>query len=190
MRIDELKRPDNIYFVNSKWDKVDYDINDDFTYENMVRQNSSIKYQIVKYLEVRESVCRVTNEKDKWPVRFLKWLVERLPNSWKAGSAEVYCGGSTIGTMFPVIKYLVEKRGWSLDDSAILVSELCSRCSNVLDDEVLKTPATYNYNHFPDTWCKHCHTIDPKYNNKYILWKLLKVYRDGGSVSEVYREFK
>jgi hypothetical protein len=188
MRIDLLEPPDCLYYEDKNLKRIDWDITQGLP------DDPKAKYQIYKGLEVRESIVRVGGcQRAKWPVRFLEWLAERMPQRWKAiKSGEIYVGGSTVNCMYPVIKYLVEKRGWGLNDAAVLCGEICGRCMNLLLQE---TDPNFTFASMPSdyfkkargTWCKHCKIIDPDYDKRHRVWCVCRTWKMGGDVELAYK---
>lgn len=125
-----------------------------------------------------------------WPVRALKWIISKLPNSWQGHSENVYSFRSTINSAYPLIKYFVEKSNFSLQHAAIVCADLCPRCLHMCELEIsgidLSSNADYlNKKH--DTHCKYCKVIDPDYDSAYKLWVCYRTFKLGGDVGRAIK---
>ena len=70
-------------------------------------------------------------------------------------------GSSTINCAFPFLKYLVEERGWTLNDAAILYTDMCEGCANVCLQELGESMD----GHDPmetNTFCPYCKYVRPE----------------------------
>ncbi len=72
------------------------------------------------------------------------------------GSAE-----STVNCSYPILKYLIETRGWDLNRAAILVSELCEGCMNVCLQELGEDMGGHDP-YATTTFCHYCQIIRPE----------------------------
>lgn len=167
MIIDTLNAPDSLWYEDRNGNKVDVDISQGFP------SDQRLKYQISKLLVVEESICNICeHQKSKWPVRFFEWILNKMPQRWREEkSGVIYRGHTTINSMFSIIQYLVFKRGWNLNDAAVLCADLCSRCSNILLNELNPNEGRASSDKdFRGTWCKYCKTIDPDYDKRHRIW--------------------
>jgi len=189
MQIDKLNPPECLYYEDTNLKKVGVDN------INEIPTDPRIEYQISKFLVVQESICRVgSQQKAKWPVKLLEWALNKMPQRWKAIKSGQIAGGiTTINGMYPVIKYLVEKRNWNLNDAGIICAGICGRCSNKLLQEVDPSftllPMRVDYfEGAKGTWCKYCKIIDPDYDKKHRVWCVCRTWNMGGDVERAYRE--
>lgn len=194
MQIDLLEPPECLYYEDDRLQKLE-------NTDDPCEIPADSRYQISKMLVVQESICRVgPYKKAKWPVRLMKWIVEKLPNSWKAEqSGQICCGTTTINCMYPVIKYLVEKKDWCLNDAAVACANMCERCMNLLlretDPNYTLSPMPANYfdkgsgiKGGRGTWCKNCKTLDPEYDKKHRVWCVYRTKQLGGDVARAFKE--
>jgi 8-oxo-dGTP pyrophosphatase MutT (NUDIX family) len=72
---------------------------------------------------------------------------------------DIFEGHTSIDSDWPTIRYLVEERGWSPTEAAILVSDLCSDCANTIRAEL----EGETYNETPRTFCHYCKYIRPEW---------------------------
>lgn len=74
---------------------------------------------------------------------------------------------STINCVWPILKYLVEERGWGIDHAAVLASDLCDGCMNVVLEEFGEDMEGHNPME-TNTSCPYCPIIRPEYYEKHL----------------------
>ena len=185
MRMDNIPKPKFLWFEDVNGDILDVDTSHgmpDFPDEQKV-------YMHTKILEVRHYI-NTSGVPDKWPVKFLRWLIKKCPNSWVGYSGEMGWGGTTIRCMFPAIKYLVENNGWSFDEAAIASSDLCERCMNIClwECEGRDLELEEHYLSNARTHCSYCKYIDPAYDERYRVWCCYRTFKMEGDVSKAWHD--
>lgn len=70
-------------------------------------------------------------------------------------------GESTVDFSYPILKYLIETRGWDLNRAAILVSEMCEGCLNVCLQELGEDMEGQDP-YATTTFCHYCQIIRPE----------------------------
>lgn len=180
MKIDLIPEPCTFYYEDDEGKNVPFDFID-FNRPNKWRAQHS------KFAIVQHSTNFAGRRDEAWPIKVLKWLLEKCPDGWKrTGSINSNC---TIAWGFPVIKYLVENRKFKFNDACVIYSDLCSRCSNIVEDEV---NGVVGVNYTERTHCSYCKVIDPGYAMKYKIWRCYRAFKYkkefGTTVREVYED--
>jgi len=187
MQLDLLDKPKTYWYEDLKGNEIPWDIHgsgDPFP----PNYSKGEVYQHTVGLEVRESICQEYKD-PAWPVRFLKWLIRKMPSSWQGNPSQIFAGGSTVNCAYPVIKYLVENRDFSLNEAAVLSSQLCERCFNICCWEVEghDLALEQHYLDTSNTSCKYCEIIDQDYFNKHRMWCCYRTFKFGGDVAKAYK---
>ena len=185
MRLDNLPKPETFWFEDKGGNKLYVD-----TSHGMPDFPEAQTWYMHSYTaEVRHSVC--TKRKDaKWPIRFLKWLIRHSPNNWKETPSEVYEGSTTIGVLYPPVKYLVENRGWNFSDAIVAASNLCERCMNIAiwEAEEHDLSLEQRYLSSVNTYCNSCKYIDPDYAERHRVWCCYRTFKlGGGDVAKAWK---
>jgi hypothetical protein len=180
MRLDNLDKPKHYWYEDLDGNEIDWDWKSNNPFPDNYSEGEV--YQHCISLEVSHSICK-QHKKPAWPIRMLKWLISKMPNSWQGNPSQIFVGHSTIGSAYPIIKYLVENRKFRLDEAAILASKLCERCYNVCLKELGDKSIQINYR-TPNVNCSSCKYIDPDYNQRHKLWCCYRTFKLGGSVKK------
>lgn len=160
----------NLWYEDKDGNVLDFDpIMDDIEYKEKF-------YQVSNFLEIRSSMHSGNeSRKDNFVVRFLKWLLRKLPSSWHSDSVNI-SGHCTVNGAWPIVKYLVEERGWKMHDACVLYGSCCERCDNILTWEALGQAPDPQYLKESRTWCYYCKYVDPDYHNKKFIKDIYTEY--------------
>lgn len=182
MKLDNINEPRTFWYEDQDGNDVPFEWGD-------VPKVEGGCYQHSVNMEVSHSIC-TQFEDPAWPIRFLKWLIKKMPNSWKGSPSQLCRGTSTINGCYPIVKYLVEKRDFSFNDAAVVASQLCERCMNIclweLEGHDLTLEESYLSN--TTTFCDYCKDIDAAYEQQHKLWCCYRTYKFGGDVAKAYRD--
>ena len=185
-RIDSLSKPCTFYYEDVKGNNIPYELTDVVPHEKWYAQH-------FKNVEVHHSICfgaDGSSKKDKWPIRFLNWVIYKMPASWKKPVKSLNFS-STINCSYPIIKYLVDNKQWSFNEACVASKELCERCLNLALDEVgsfQNMGSQYYMNIKHPTSCEYCKIMDPIHFNKRRMFCCLQTFKVGGDVGKAYRE--
>ena len=183
MRIDNIPQIDNIWYEDEDGNVLDVD------WKNGQPEFLSEKkyYQHCKNIVSTYSIY--TNYKQaKWPIRAIKWVVDKLPNSWKEQPCNVATFNSSINCIYPIVKYFVENKGWSFSDACILGADLCERCLNIAlwEIEGHDLSKEQSYLNMVRTQCNYCKYIDPDYENRLRVRCCYRTLKLGGDVGKAF----
>lgn len=181
MRIDNLPEPETIWYEDENGGKLPFDL-------KSCEHPTGWKYQHAYSAVVTESICGHYRDA-KWPIRAIMFVVRMLPNSWKQRNSQICCGSSTINCVYPIVKYLVDKRGWRFTDACIASSKLCERCLNICLWEVEGQDLRF-HQHYLDTvrtTCDSCWDIDPDYRERKRVKACYSALKYGTSVKEAWK---
>lgn len=174
MKLDNISKPKLLWYEDSNGRRID-----------SPEPEKSDTYQFRMNLSVTSEVLG-DYKKPKWPIRFLKWLIDKMPVSWHGRERLVYKDRASINGAFPIIKYLVEVRNWDLNSSAAVYANMCERCANICIAETAGKRATNLAN---NTHCKYCKEIDPEYDSMYKIKNCYRAFKLGSNVREAWKEF-
>lgn len=168
MSIDNIPRYKTLWFEDKDGNEIEVD-----TSQGMpsFKEYGDV-YMRSDCLCIRHGINRCNNIRDaKWPVRLLKWISDRLPDSWHARKSHIMGGETTINCGYTVIKHLVEQRKWSFHDACVAYANMCERCGNlaewIINGEDLRRHQSYlDSSH---THCMYCKYMDPEYHFKALL---------------------
>lgn len=162
MQIDNLPKPCTFYYEDVEGNNIPFEFADGFPDKKWHAQHS-------KFVQVNENICfgsNGSNKKDLWPVKVIKWILDKMPASWKKPQISMSFE-STINCCYPIIKYLVENIHWSFNEAAVAASDLCERCLNIALWQIEgDTTAHAQYLSNSRTRCDSCKYIDPDYYSK------------------------
>lgn len=183
MKLDEIPVPDTFWYEDEKGNRVDDKI------FHGGGQEKSKWIQNSEYVVVRSSTFYV-GTKPKLPVRILKWLLAKVPDSWKGDSWELTQSASINGS-FPIIKYLIEERDFNFNEACVAASRMCDRCINLCcweceDDDI--DAAKQDYLDTINTTCDYCKIIDITHYNRVRTLYCYKTLKYGGNVAKAYKE--
>ncbi len=116
MKLDNLPRQDLLWYQDQDGNKFDQS-----TWDSLPKDSSKTWYQHLLEPSVRHNVYQ-GHIKKKWPVRLLKWMINRMPTSWHGQSLLIYSSGTTINCIYPIVKYLVENKGWHFSEACAVGS--------------------------------------------------------------------
>lgn len=158
MRINNLPKPETIWFEDKDGNKLDWSLS------SSPDMPEGWEYQISYNTVVTESICGHSQD-PKWPVKFLMWLIKVMPKKWQKITSQRMQFSSTINCVYPIVKYLVEKKKWSFNDACIASANLCERCLNICLWEIEGQDLRFHkfYLDKTHTTCKSCCYIDPDY---------------------------
>lgn len=74
-------------------------------------------------------------------------------------------GGTTMNCIGPIVISLVQDKNWDWVDALVFAASTCSRCFNILLEEVTGEP--YLERDTANTFCECCEMIDPEYDTYY-----------------------
>jgi hypothetical protein len=185
-RLDNLPKPCTFYYEDTEGNNIPYD--------RTSCAHPTVKWaaQHSKSVEVHESICfgsSVRSNKDAWPVRAIKWVLYHAPASWKK-PVSCITFNSSINCGWPIIKYLVEKRKWSLNEAGVAASELCERCLNRVLDDIggVQQPMGQQYYDAAHTSCKSCQYIDLEHYNKVKMKAAYQALKHGENIAKCFKE--
>lgn len=181
--IDKITPPCTFYYEDIDGNFVPFDYQ-----KGMPDHDKPWHAQHSKGVLVQHSICFGKRNKklDAWPVRLLKWLLRKAPQSWKKSDISMSFH-STINSAYPIIKYLVEQRQFRFNDACVVASEMCGRCSDICEGDINGTTVIPNYN-LPNVYCKFCDIIDPQYVFYRRVWACYRTMRMEGDVAKAYKE--
>ena len=186
MHIDNLPKPCTFYYEDVDGNNIPFELTEGFPHTKWCAQH-------FKNVEVHHSICfgsDGSSRKDKWPIRFLNWVIYKMPASWKKPKKTIDFS-STISCCYPIIKYLVDNRKWSFSEACVASKELCERCLNLALDEVgsIQNMGNKYYTNIKhNTSCEYCKIMDPIHFNKRRMFCCLKTFENGGDVRKAYKE--
>lgn len=185
VKIDSISKPKTFWYEDLDGNEIPWDIYSDDPFPSNYKQKEV--YQNCVGLEVRHSVCKQHSD-PAWPIRLMKWIIKKMPNSWKGNPSEIYAGSTTINCCYPIVKYLVENRGFSFNEAAVAASQMCERCMNLCLVELANEQVSPGYfDRISSTHCKYCKEMDPEYNNKHRVWCCYRTFKLGGDVAKAYK---
>ena len=190
MRIDNIPKYRTLWYEDEKGDELDFDISHGFP--DMKNIEGDV-YQHADSLVVTHSICLCNNgRKDKWPVRFLKWALKKLPYSWKSrgdSGGMIGRGETTLNCAYPIVKYLVEQRKWHFAEACIAAGNLCERCMNIAiwEAEGEDMAQHEHYMRVTNTHCLYCRHMDPEHHNRYVMKVCYRKYAREEDVTEEYK---
>jgi hypothetical protein len=183
MRLDNLQEPITLWYTLEDGTKV-------VVPPELCEFPNGWRYQYCKYPTVVESIC-TSSKQPKWPIRFFKWIMSRMPDSWKGNVSQVARGETGINCLYPVIKYLVEQRKWSFHDSCVAASNLCERCMNICLWECDNDQTAHQqYLSNSTTICDSCKHIDPDYYEQKRVKHCYKTMAKQGNVALAYKNIR
>jgi len=186
MRLDNLPEPETLWYEDQNGEKMDFDL----SLGCPESKEGQTLYQHSESACVRQTICGDYKEA-KWPIRFLKWLSRKMPNSWQGRAGTLAAGETTINCLYPVVKYLVEERDWHFSDACVSASRLCERCMNICLWECEGHDYINKEQHYlssAKTYCRHCNDIDQDYAERYRVWCCYRTLKLGGGVSKAWNE--
>jgi hypothetical protein len=183
MRIDQVSKPCTFYYESETGENIPFELTDGFPELKWHAQHS-------KGVLVQHSICFGSRPgKDLWIVRALKWLVDRCPDTWKKPTSSMTFN-STLNGCWPVIKYLVDQRGWDFNNACVVCGDCCERCYNIMEAEVTGQSTNTLYFNTSRTHCKYCKELDPEHNYKYITWRLYRALNQKQDLKKVWAGLK
>jgi len=190
MRIDDIAKPDFLWFEDDDGNKLELGPN---IVEFPPEYKSGDARLIVQSTRTTyEMHCK--QRKDLWPVKFLNWIIKILPKTWRATDSQIFAGSSPVNIPFSIMKHLVEKRKFSIEESLIATSEMCGRCIRILDLEATGADLNADPGYMNKSYdscrvcCSHCEVIDPEYSRSYTRWVCYRTMKLGGDVAKAYKE--
>jgi len=181
MKIDLIPKPCTFYYEDVNGENIPYELTECHHPQNWHAQHS-------KNVIVQHSINFAGRTNDAWPIRMLKWVIQKLPNKWKRDCE--FSMACTINCGFPVIKYLVDRRGFRFYEACVAYSDLCERCSNMVEDEA---NGVIGQTYDSRTYCKYCKVIDPEYAMRYKVWRVYRAFKYIGvhdtPPGEAYKDF-
>jgi hypothetical protein len=180
--LDKIEPPCTFYYEDTDGNEVPFDWNNGMPDRKWHAQHS-------KGVLVQHSICfgERNKKKDLWPVRLTKWLLYRMPTTWKKSEISMSFN-TTINHDYQIIKYLVENRKFKFNDACVVVSELCGRCSDIIYSELNNATFIDSYCSLPNMCCNYCNTIDPIYSVRRRVWCCYRTIKLGGDVKKAYKE--
>lgn len=178
--IDKIKAPSTFYYEDCDGEKFNYD-------PKLGLPDKEWYAQHIKSVIVRHDICfgnRNKKNKDLFPVRMLKWILCKMPNSWKRADPSMSFN-STVYHSYPLVKYLVENKQFSFNNACVVASELCGRCYELLKGNMLGNPEVYDYS-ILNTACDYCEQIDPEYILRRRVWCCYRSMKLKGDVKSAY----
>ena len=178
--IDKLKPPCLFYYEDTEGNNIPYDLVND-------PPNHPRKWYAQHSLDVsaRHEICFGFYKKDLWPIKFMKWLMRKMPESWKRADKFGY-SSHTIHGGFPMVKYLVEQRGFSFTEACVTCGNMCGRCQDICEADINGTTYVKDYT-LPNTHCQSCDILDPDYINYRRVWACYRTMKLGGDVAKAYK---
>lgn len=187
MRLDSLKAPHPSMWAENKvgervghWDRGGF-------VPKLGYSEKDIFYTYSKNACVRDSVFRKPQD-PKWPVKFLLWLISKMPYSWKKISHNLGGGEVTINCIYPIVKYCVEKKGWGFSESVEFGASTCERCLNLLLYEIEGEDLSKHEDYFKKvgTFCEYCKELDPDYHYRYRARSCYRAYKNKEDVKKEF----
>lgn len=188
MKLDIIDKPKTYWYEDLDGNEIPWDINGPGNPFPDNYEDGEV-YQHSVGLEVHHSICKEFKN-PAWPIRILKWVIKKMPNSWQGNPCQLYAGHSTIGSGFSVIRYLIENRDFTLDEAAIAYSNMCERCMNICSWEVEGHDLTLEESYLKSsrTHCDYCEVIDSVYDQQKKLWCCYRTMKLGGDVSKAWKQ--
>lgn len=190
--MEELMRLDNIPKYRTLWYEDEHGNEIDFDFKHGFPDFKNITGDVYQHSDsavVSHSINLCNNmQDDKWPVRFLKWLMNKMPSSWHARKSHVLRGETTINCVYPIVKYLVEERDWSFPEACVAGSNLCERCLNIALWELEGTDLDTEeyYLNTTNTHCMYCKHIDYDHHAKYVPKAMYRAFARGDNLQMEY----
>ena len=178
MKLDNLPRQELLWYQDQDGNKFNQN-----EWNGLPKDSSKTWYQHCMNTTVEHTIYQ-GHVRKKWPVRFLKWMIRKMPASWHGHSPLAYTGRTTIGCIYPIVKYLVENKGWHFSEACAVSSQLCEKCLNTCLDECQGTTSNYS----SKTYCDYCQYIDPGHLEKYRVWCCYRTLKLGGDVAKAWNE--
>jgi hypothetical protein len=179
MRLDKIPDPETFWFEDSKHKKIEHNI-----WSNTPPFPANWYSMHSKSLQVNYSVYyHDQRESDHFVIRFLNWLLSKMPAKWYRRQAPVKIE-SSISHSWILIKYLVDNRKFSFYDASVTVSEMCGRCLGMCENELNGKNFVYATNH---GCCKYCSVIDPGYLECRRIHSCYRAYfKNNQNIQEVW----
>lgn len=178
--IDKISPPDTFYYEDVEGNFLPFDLQ-----KGMPDHDKPWHAQHSKHVLVQHSIVFGTDKDDKWPVKALKWLLQKMPDSWKKSWSMSF--NSTINSAYPMVKYLVEQRKFRFNDACVAVSEMCGRCSEICEGDLDGVVVVPDYK-WPNMYCKYCDVIDPEYVMRRRIWCCYRTMKMQGDIAKAYKE--
>jgi hypothetical protein len=181
MLLDGIKNIDTLWYEDEAGNKLDSN-------RMSCELPKGWKYQYCASAVVVDSICTHA-VRPKWPVRWLRWMADRMPRSWQGNKSQIMRGESTINCIYPIVKHLVEQNGFSFNDACVLGAGLCERCLNIVLWE-LEGDETAHAQYLNDTMttCKYCDIIDSRYLNQKRVKACYRALKYKGDIAKAYRD--
>lgn len=176
--VDKISPPCTFYYEDTDGNEVPFDYQNGMPDRIWHAQHS-------KGVLVQHSIVFGDVREDKWPVKVLKWILYKLPESWRKSSSMSF--NTTINSGYPMIKYLVEQRGFRFNEACVAVSTMCGRCGDICDNEINGLPVSLDYK-WPNQYCSYCNVIDPEYVMRRRIWCCYRTMKMGGDVAKAYKD--
>jgi hypothetical protein len=181
MQLDKIEKPCTFWYEAKDGTNVPFELTEGFPEKEWHAQHS-------KSVIVQHSLCFGSRKgEDRWPVRLAKWLLRKMPDSWKKPTI-AFSMGSTINCGYPIIKYLVEQRGFKFYEACVVAGDLCERCLNICLWETTNEPIDQNYLRTANTTCYNCKYIDEAYFTNRQIKAAYATMRRGGDITKAYKE--
>lgn len=177
--LDKLSPPETLWYEDAEGNEIDWDKRSYMPPDNW---SGGRMYQHSMNVVVEHSICE-DYQRGHWVVRFLYWLISKMPTKWQRMSSQRYRGQTGIGAGFDIINYLVRQRNFRFEEACVIYADLCEHCINKCEYDLVGRVYSSNSN----TYCKHCPTIDPKYAAKHHLWCCYRTFKLGGDVAKAYK---
>lgn len=180
--IDRISKPCTFWYEDTDGNDVPFDWQKGMPNRKWHAQHS-------KSVLVQHTICfgHNKNGKDLWPVKLAKWLIRKMPDSWKKPTVS-FSFNSTINCCFSVVEYLIQQRNFTFNDACVAVADACERCMNILIWEAEGKPVDNNYLKTANTNCKYCEEIDPEYVLKRRVWACYRTMRLEGDIAKAFKE--
>lgn len=187
MRLDNIPKPCTFYYEDTEGNNIPFDMKKD-----MFPPSGKWHAQHSKYVQVQESICFGSSgkaNKDKWPVKFINYILYKLPASWKKVHP-CMTFNSTINCCWPIVKHLVENRKWSFNEACVASADLCERCLNRVLDDIGGIQVAMNQHYYDtvNTSCKNCVYIDPDHYERRKVKAAYKAFKHGANIKECFEE--
>jgi hypothetical protein len=99
----------------------------------------------------------------------------------------LYKGSTSISdSSFPLIKYLVDIKGWRFFHACILITELCSRCQCILENEAGISNCSRIHG---GGYCEYCEMLDPPFAQLYKIRAVYRAWFHHRDIKEAYKEY-
>ena len=174
MRLDNVKEAETFWYEDSDGNHVKATS----TYE---AESYPVKTQHMLFPVVEHIVRGDGFKGDKWPIRALKWMISKMPSSWKKDLREYSSNINIYDEMFPIIKYLIDMRNFSFRDATAIAAELCTNCRDITYSEITNTITGKSIAEYDS--CKYCKDIDPRHYNITRTTACYMTYANSGDVS-------